>query len=50
MKTALILSTIILQTSVSFGFGIAAKGGFKTFGQPVHETLTKKATLDSGPF
>ncbi len=44
MKTALVLSTLILQSSVSFGFGIAAD----SFGQPVHETLTKKAALDSG--
>lgn len=44
MKTALFLSTLILQSSVSFGFGIAAD----SFGQPVHETITKRAALDSG--
>lgn len=39
---------LILNSNLALAFGIAAKGTFKTYGQPVHETITQKAALDSG--
>ena len=39
---------LTLQSGAAFGFGIEAKGRLKVYGQPVHETITQKAALDSG--
>lgn len=45
--TVFVVASSIPFSSSVFAFGIAAKGSLKTYGQPVHETLTKKAALDS---
>lgn len=45
--TTIVMATVALQSSFVFGYGITAKGIFE-HGHPVHETMTKKAALDSG--
>ena len=44
----LIATLLTFNAGSAFGFGIEAKGVLKTYGQPVHETLTKRAALESG--
>lgn len=48
MSIQISLAMVTLTSSISFGFGIAAKGILKTYGQPVHETMTAKAAIESG--
>lgn len=39
---------VSVQSSKTAAFAISAKGLLKTYGQPVHESITHKAAIDSG--
>ncbi len=41
---------VISFNQTAFGYGIEARGILRTYGQPVHETLTRNAALESGLF
>jgi hypothetical protein len=47
LKITGVLVTVAALSSVAFGYGIGAKGIF-THGSPVHESISKKAAIDSG--
>ena len=41
---------LTLPAGHSYGYALEAKGILKTYGQPIHENITRKAAVDSGLF